>query len=116
EAQLATGEASPDEAAVASAKAALMQAAVMPLASNPTLRDRLVDVQRTFEQIIDEISIDEITTAEFVVDAKARAARTVESFRDFLDEHKDEITALQVLYSKPYAQRLTYRDVKELAE
>ncbi len=69
-----------------------------------------------FEQVIDEISVDEVTTAEFAVDAKARAAQTIESFREFLDEHQDEITALQVLYSKPYAQRLTYRDVKELAE
>ena len=82
----------------------------------PRLRDALVNVQRSFDQMIDEISIDQITRAEFAVDARARAAETVESFREFLDEHKDEITALQVLYSRPYAKRLTYRDVKELAE
>jgi len=29
--------------------------------------------------------------------------------------NKDEITALQVLYSQPYAQRLTFADIKELA-
>ncbi|MGH8931454.1 MAG: type I restriction-modification enzyme R subunit C-terminal domain-containing protein [Egibacteraceae bacterium] len=39
----------------------------------------------------------------------------MESFRDFLDEHRDEITALRVLYSKPYRQRLSYADVRELA-
>ena len=44
------------------------------------------------------------------------ATETVASFRTFLDEYKDEITALQVLYSRPYNKRLTYRDVKELAE
>ena len=37
-------------------------------------------------------------------------------FKEFLDEHRDEISALQVLNSRPYAKRLTYRDVKELAE
>ncbi len=116
EARKATGLPDPDEAATAVAKAALLEAAVQPLAANPALRDRLVDMQRTFEQVIDEISVDQVTTATFVVDAKARAAQTIESFRQFLDEHQDEITALQVLYAKPYAQRLTYRDVKELAE
>jgi type I restriction enzyme R subunit len=116
EAQKATGLAEPDDQAVAAAKAALMQAAVMPLAANPTLREQLIDVQRTFDQVIDDYSVDEVTTATFVVDAKARAAQTIESFKAFLDEHQDEITALQVLYSKSYAQRLTYPDVKELAE
>jgi len=32
----------------------------------------------------------------------------VTSFREFIEQHKDEITALQVLYSRPYKQRLTY--------
>ena len=31
-------------------------------------------------------------------------------------EHKDEITALQILYSRPYQQRLTFTEIKELAD
>jgi type I restriction enzyme R subunit len=116
QAQMATGSPEPSEEAVAAAKSALLEAAVMPLAANPELREQLVDVQRSFEQVIDDTSVDQVTTATFVVDAKDRATQTVESFRAFLDEHQDEITALQALYSKPYAQRLTYRDIKELAE
>ncbi|MEX2619203.1 MAG: type I restriction-modification enzyme R subunit C-terminal domain-containing protein [Egibacteraceae bacterium] len=115
-AQTATGTSEPDEATLATAKAAMLDQAVQPIAANPVLREELVNVQRSFEQVVDEISIDHITRAEFAVDARARAAETVESFKAYLDEHKDEITALQVLYSRPYAQRLTYRDVKELAE
>ena len=38
------------------------------------------------------------------------------SFQAFIEEHKDEITALQVLYSRPYAQRLRFADIKALAE
>jgi type I site-specific restriction endonuclease len=94
---------------------ATLDQAVQPIAANPELREQLVNVQRSFEQVVDEISIDHVTRAEFAVDARARAAETVESFKAYLDEHKDEITALQVLYSRPYPQRLTYRDVKELA-
>ncbi len=33
-----------------------------------------------------------------------------------LRQHKDEIRALQVLYSRPHAERLTYREIKELAQ
>src|SRR5207302_2050855 len=40
----------------------------------------------------------------------------VTSFETFIGEHKDEITALQVLYSKPYGRRLTFEDIKLLAE
>ncbi len=115
-AQILTGRSEPGDVDLDKAKAAMFAEAVRPIAANPELREQLVNVQRSFDQVIDEISIDVVTRAEFAVDARARAAVTVESFRAFLDEHKDEITALQVLYSRPYAKRLTYRDVKELAE
>ena len=37
--------------------------------------------------------------------------------RQFIQEHKDEITALQILFSRPYAQRhLDFAQVRELAE
>ncbi|MHB1718286.1 MAG: restriction endonuclease subunit R, partial [Acidimicrobiales bacterium] len=62
----------PDDAEMATAKAALFERAIQPLASNPALRELLVDVQRSFEQVIDEISIDEVTRAECAVDARAR--------------------------------------------
>ena len=40
----------------------------------------------------------------------------VQSFEQFIKDHKDEITALQVLYSRPYKHRLTFEAVKELAD
>lgn len=46
---------------------------------------------------------------------RERAGGLVASFEEFLREHKDEITALQLLYSRPYAQRLRLADVKALA-
>ena len=115
-AQIVSGSSEPGESELAKAKVTMLDQAVQPIAANPDLREQLVNVQRSFDQVIDEISIDQITRAEFAVDARARAAETIKSFRAYLDEHKDEITALQVLYSRPFAKRLTYRDVKELAE
>ena len=40
----------------------------------------------------------------------------VQSFRQFIEENRDEITALQVLYQRPYSQRLRYADIKALAD
>ena len=94
----------------------MFEKALLPIASNPQLCEELENVQRSVEQVIDEISQDTITRADFVVDAESRAKETVESFRQFLDDHQDEITALQVYYSKPYAQRPTYADIKALAD
>ena len=37
------------------------------------------------------------------------------SFQTFIEEHKDEITALQILYNRPYAERGCFKDIKELA-
>jgi type I restriction enzyme R subunit len=115
EARRLSAQPEPDDAAIDRARTELFARALRPLA-RPELRDALVDVQASFDQVIDEINQDTVTRAEFVVDAADRASDTVTSFRRFLEENRDEITALQVLYSRPYAQRLTYRDVKELAE
>ena len=38
------------------------------------------------------------------------------SFRQFIEENRDEITALQVLYERPYRQRLSYADIRALAD
>jgi len=41
----------------------------------------------------------------------------VDSFRQFVEEHRDEITALQLIFSQPQRrQRLTLADVKTLAD
>ena len=61
-------------------------------------------------------SADQLLAAGFSADAKERAQKIAEAFKDYLDTHKDEITALQVLYSQPYARRLTFKDIKELAD
>jgi type I restriction enzyme R subunit len=37
------------------------------------------------------------------------------SFRKFIEDNKNEIEALQVLYSQPYRAGLKFRHVKELA-
>jgi type I restriction enzyme, R subunit len=89
--------------------------AVQPLAANPKLRNLLFELKRKFEQIIDEVSQDEVVDAGLSEDAKARAKSLVESFERYIEEHKDEIDALQFFYNQPPGLRLRFKDIKELA-
>ena len=94
----------------------LIAEAVRPIAGNPELREKLIDVRRSYEQVIDTASKDHVISGEYSLEAADRARAQAESFRQFIEDHKDEITALQVLYSQPYGGGLTYADVKELAQ
>jgi len=89
--------------------------AVAPF-DNPDLRDALVQAQQRDEQIIDEVSQDTLLTSAWDVQAEERAREMVMSFRQYIEQHRDEITALQVFYNRPLHARLRYEDIKQLAE
>jgi len=109
------GKDKPTEQQMAKAAAALLQEAAKPF-QDPKLRELLIDIKKKNELTIDHVSQDQVIEAGFSADALARARTIVQSFEQFIVKHKDEITALQILYSKPYRQRLTFESIKELAE
>ncbi len=83
----------------------------------PKVRDVLEDIKKKNEQIIDEISQDKLIDTGYDEQAKARAMQIVGTFKEFIEQNKDEITAIQFFYSQPYSKRhLTFEAVKELAE
>jgi type I restriction enzyme R subunit len=91
----------------------IMDAAVKPLASNPDLRARLIEMQTRHEQTIDEVSVDTVIEAGFSPEGTEKARALVKSFEQFIAEHKDEITALEIIYSIPRNQNpLTTKDTK----
>jgi len=80
------------------------------------LRRTILDVKKRNEIIIDATSIDELEQAGFDAQAKSQSMKTIESFEKFIQENKDELTALQIIYSKPVRMReITFKDIKELA-
>ena len=80
-------------------------------------RQRLVEARRSYEQAIDETSKDTLVEAGYSVDATERAKHTIESWQKFIEDNKDQITALQMLYNRPYGARdLTFTQIKELAD
>lgn len=106
----------PDEAQVAKARKELITKACLPL-DKPALRNYLVDVKREKYQIIDTVSQDVVLRASFDSSAKDKAQAVVGKFKDFIEQNKNEISALQIIYARPYGQRhLTYQQIKDLAD
>jgi type I restriction enzyme R subunit len=114
-ATIAAGKSPDDPAAVAETAAGMLTYALEPLATNPDLRNAILDAGKSYEQTIDEVSIDDLIFAGHSAEAREKAAATISSFMGYLQEHKDEIRALQVLYSRPHKERLTFSEIKELA-
>jgi len=104
----------PTEQQIQQVATALIQKAAKPF-HDPKFRELLVEIKKKNELTIDHVSQDQVIEAGFSADALARARTIVQSFEQFITQHKDEITALQVLYSKPYKQRLKFEDIKDLA-
>ncbi len=108
------GVAEPSKEQIEGAAEKVIHAAAKPL-FNPDLRNTLIDFKKKHEQTIDHITADEVIEAEFSEEARERVKGMVASFEKYIQEHKDEITALQILYSMPYKARLRFEDIKDLA-
>jgi type I restriction enzyme R subunit len=104
----------PTDKDLQAAQTKLMHDAVAPLATNPALRQLLIKVQQTSEQVIDVITRDRVLFAGATEQTTQNAEQVTKSFRDYIEKHKAEITALQLLYSRPYRHRLTEPMLKEL--
>jgi type I restriction enzyme, R subunit len=109
-------EAVPTETQLRQAAESLLKRATGPLATKPAFRTLLIDLKREMDQVIDEVSEDELLEAGRSPEAKERAQSLVADFERFIEEHKDEIEALQFFYAEPYTRRLSFKDIKALAE
>ncbi|WP_419739199.1 type I restriction-modification enzyme R subunit C-terminal domain-containing protein [Ruegeria sp.] len=91
----------------------LVEQACAPFEAAP-VRNLLKDIKQKTDIVIDEFTTDELISADF--DMK-HAEERVTLFKTFIEENKDELTALQIIYNQSYArQRLTYAAIKELAQ
>jgi type I restriction enzyme R subunit len=103
--------ATPDQ--VKAVEAELRDDACKPLDS-AELRNLIKAIKKKTDILIDELTTDEVTAAGY--DLKQAEQRTT-SFREFIETNKNELLALQILYSQPWPKRrLTYASIKELAQ
>jgi type I restriction enzyme R subunit len=109
-------ESPPTPAQIEEATKRLVERACAPF-DDPKLRKTIIEIKTKHEQIIDEGNIDDLLWAGREAGSQEKANAMVKSFRQFIEENKDEITALQIFYSKPYGMRhLTLKQIRELAE
>ncbi len=106
----------PTQEQVRSASRELAKAACAPF-DNPGLRNTILEIKRRSEQIIDTVSKDKVILAGFDEQSKEKARTIVNTFKRFIEDNKDELTALQIIYGKPYGRRyLTYEEIDSLAK
>lgn len=85
------------------------------------LNEFVENVRRALEQIIDLVNPDKVIKAAWDENdgaaAGKQAAADVRDFAAWIEQNKDEITALQIFYNQPFRRReLTLSMIRELAE
>ncbi|MCG6116904.1 MAG: DEAD/DEAH box helicase family protein [Aquimonas sp.] len=101
---------------IAAARATRVAAACAPF-DTPELRDEIESARREREQLIDHINLDQLTYSGFSAQAEAQAQAVIQTFADYIQQHKDEIAALSYFYQQPYQRRaLTFDMIEDLHE
>ena len=99
-------------AQVKAVEANLRDTACAPF-DDPELRNLIKAIKKKTDIVIDEGTLDVLRAAEY---DKGQAEKRTTSFKAFIETHKNELLALQILYSQPYPKRrLTYASIRELA-
>lgn len=108
-----TGE--PNENQVMAAAEQLGQQAVTPFLK-AALRRRILEVRQQNEQLVDRHTVDDVLYAGFDASAVAKAQAKIRDFRVWIAEHRNELTALQVLYSGTRPLRLSLTELRQLRD
>lgn len=86
------------------ARNGLVKEAVQPF-YNPENRNFIENVRRSHEQVIDTVNLDSVLFAGYDEDKQANADRIIKTFHEFIEEHRDEILALRIIYDQRYKDR-----------
>ena len=116
QAQTDTGVSKPTEEQLAAAQNALVTEAVRPF-HDPDIRDYIENVRRSHDQIIDSVNLDTVLFSGYDTQREENADRAIATFREFIEENKDEIIALRIIYDQKYADRpMAVNQLKTLYE
>ncbi len=99
-----------------SARKALIKEAVEPFYKYE-VREFIENVRRCHEQIIDNVNLDSVLFADYDGNRQENAERVIKSFREFIEENKNEIIAMRIIYDQSYKDRpMAISRLKELYE
>jgi len=96
------------------ARIAIVSEVIVTIAGSAPLRRRINELRRAHEKIIDDITPDKLLGAGGVVDYD-KARQVVQSWKLYLEENRDEITALQIAYAPGQQPQVTYELLKNIA-
>lgn len=97
------------------ARTGMLRDAAALLIGKPELRHLILDLRKTHDQVIDTTSEDEVTEAGISQEARDRARVLVVDFERFIEQHRNEIVALQLIHGSRDGARLTREAVRDLA-
>ena len=106
----------PTDEQLAQAKEDLITEAVAPFRDNG--KNTVIDnIRRSHDQIMDDVNLDTVLFAGFDTNKEENADKVMKTFRDFIDENKDEIISLRIIYNEAYKDRpMVIAKLKELYE
>lgn len=93
----------------------LAQAATTPF-MKAAFRRRILEIRTQNEQTIDRHTIDTVLYSGFDAAALDKAQSKVKDFRQWLADHKDELTVLQVIYSGTKPLKISLKDLRLLQD
>lgn len=106
----------PDEEQLNETQKALIAEAVKPF-YDPDTRDFIENIRRSHEQIIDNVNLDTVLFADFDSEQEKNVDRTIQTFHELIEENKDEIIALRIIYNESYKNRpMAIESLKKLYE
>ncbi len=99
---------------IAAERAKRVAAACAPF-DQPELRQQIEAARQEREQLIDHLNLDQVTFSGYSAQAEEQANKTIQTFADYIAQHKDEIAALSFFYQQPYQRRaLTFDMIEDL--
>jgi type I restriction enzyme R subunit len=105
----------PTEKQIETAAEQLARAAVTPFLK-AALRRRILEIREENEQTIDRHTIDDVLYSGFDASAVERAQAKVTDFREWIERHHDELSALQALYAGTRPLKLSLKDLRQLKD
>jgi type I restriction enzyme R subunit len=98
-----------------SAQRALVNEALEPLAGNPELRQRILEIRRAHDIVYDEVNHDTVLGIDKRTFDHDNPKHVVDSWRTWLAEHRDEIDALRVAFATGGSPASAYDQLVDLS-
>jgi type I restriction enzyme R subunit len=105
----------PSREQVEKATGELARAATTPF-MKAAFRRRILEIRAQNEQIIDRHTIDAVLYSGFDASAVEKAQNKVKDFRKWIEERKDELTALQVIYAGTKPLKISLKELRRLKD